>query len=364
MDFYRNLFRPIFFRFDPEWIHDRVMLLMKLVSRSRIVNNLTAHFLAKRHNMIAVRLFGLKFNSPLGIPAGFDKGAEAPLAYGAFGFGAAELGSITYQPQPGNPKPRLWRLPLDGGLVVNYGLNNFGTRDAVEKLKTARGQSYRKNLIGVSIARSTNIPEKETVNDYLKSFKLLAPFADYITLNVSCPNVVGYTSLQNKKFLNELLEKIQTFNQKKTKKPLFVKVGSDDLAKLLESVAVMVKYRVDAVIISNLLKGKRPKLQSPNRVKQGGVSGKPLEKQANRAIAAVYKKYGSKIKIIGVGGIFTPQDAYRKIKLGASLLQMFTGFIYGGPLTVSQINRELVHLLEKDGYKTLSEAVGKAGKKV
>lgn len=360
MDLYQKLFRPIFFRFDPEWIHDRVMLLMKLVSRSRLANNLTAYFLANHNPAITVKLFGLKFNSPIGIPAGFDKGVEAPLAYGAFGFGAAELGSITYQSQPGNPKPRLWRLPLDGGLVVNYGLNNKGAIDAVTKLKKAKTTSYRKNLLGVSIARSTNIPEIDTVNDYLKSFKLLAPLADYVTLNVSCPNVVGYTNLQNKKFLNELLEKIQSYNLRKTKKPLFVKVGSDDLAKLLESVAVMVKYRVDAVIISNLLKGKRPKLKSANRVKQGGVSGKPLEKQANRAIEAVYRKYGDKIKIIGVGGIFTARDAYRKIKLGASLLQLFTGFIYGGPLTVSKINRELSYLLEKDGYKTLSEAVGKA----
>lgn len=345
MDFYQNLIRPFFFAFDPEWIHSRVINYLSLVSVIKPLNDLVYKVLGYQNQKLERKLFGLTFPNPIGLSAGFDKNIEAPLAYSAFDFGFAELGSVTYRPQPGNSKPRLWRLIEDKGLVVYYGLNNPGAKVARTRLEKAQSKSWKRSPIGISIARSTAIPEAETTRDYFESFKLLAPVADYVTINVSCPNVVGYTELQNKKFLNSVLETVQNYNQQKTKKPIFVKVGSDDLDKLEQSVKVMIKYDVDAVIISNLLKGKRPKLKSHNLDKPGGISGKPLESQANKVISLIAQKYGQKIKIIGVGGVFNAVDAKKKLDLGASLVQLITGFVYGGPLTIRRINQELTTML-------------------
>ena len=338
---YEDVVRPIFFSFDPEWIHDRAMNFLSVISNFELANALAYKVAGYENKNLERKLFGLTFPNPIGLSAGFDKSIKAPLSYGALNFGFAEMGSVTFKPQSGNPRPRLWRLPEDKGLVVFYGLNNPGAVAARERLLKAQESGYKKSPIGISIARSTETTEEETVNDYFESFKLLAPVADFVTINVSCPNVAGYTELQNKKFLNGVLEKIQNYNLKKTKKPIFVKVGSDDLEKLEQSVKTMIKYDVQAVTISNLIKGKRPKLLSANADKKGGVSGKPLEKQANRAIKLIAEKYGKKIKIIGVGGVFSAEDAQKKLNLGASLIQLITGFIYNGPLSIREIAKGL-----------------------
>ena len=303
----------------------------------------------------------LTLPNPIGLAAGFDKHVSAPFAYPMLGFGFAELGSITYSEQPGNPLPRLWRLPKDKGLIVNYGLSNSG---AIKTTSPLSSLIYRAIPYGLSIAPTTGLEINEMADDYVKTLKQLHPFADYITLNVSCPNVAKCEMFAQISFIEELAHKVRlTMNEEKINKDIFIKIGPHHSeTELRRIVNACITNDFTGVIATNLIKiraGLKLLSDSVALDHPGGISGGPLQAESDAKISQIYRESQGKLAIIGVGGIFTAEDAYRKIKLGASAVQLITGFIYGGPLAIKKINSGLLELLARDGYKNISEAVGK-----
>ncbi|MEK7680449.1 MAG: quinone-dependent dihydroorotate dehydrogenase [Patescibacteria group bacterium] len=357
---YEKLIRPILFKTDPEKIHNFIIGILGFVSRIKFINSIIRKFLAIKNPVLNVRLGNIALENPVGLSAGFDKYFNAPLAYPMLGFGFAELGSITNAQQPGNPKPRLWRIPEDKGLIVYYGLANSGAENALSKM-----QMLNSHLIpyGISIAPSNGLGTIEMVEDCARSFLKLHSVADYITLNVSCPNVAGCEMFAQVSFIKDLLVKIRNLMQEKNiSKDVFIKIGPHFKEEELDQIVdCCVENKLTGIVISNLLKKRDGivfKSASEKLNYPGGISGKILQDKSNKIIRHVYKRAGSKLKIIGVGGIFNANDAYEKIKAGASAVQMITGFIYGGPLVIRKINSELAGLLKRDGFKNVGEAVG------
>ncbi|MCB9802641.1 quinone-dependent dihydroorotate dehydrogenase [Candidatus Nomurabacteria bacterium] len=356
--FYEKIIRPILFLFNPETIHNLTFSLLTIFNKSKSLNHLVFKFCNYTSPRLKQKLFGLYFRNPIGLTAGLDKNAKLSLVWGAFNFGWAQLGSVTYQAQTGNAKPRLWRLVKDKGLLVYYGLSNIGANAVAEKIKKDQAKFKKKGLWSISIAKSNEAALENAAADYEKSFQILEPYAEIITINLSCPNVANFCGLQEASLLEPILAKITEIN--KNHKPLWLKIGNDLNQKELDDLIYLVKkYKIDAIVATNLAKNReRLTLLSEHKNKPGGVSGQPIAEQANKIIAYLYKNSENKYKIIGVGGVFSGQDAYDKIKAGANLVQIGTGFIYGGPLSVKKINRELDQLLIKNNFKHLNQAVG------
>lgn len=354
---YKKIIRPILFKTDPEKIHHLVIHMLMVVSSFSPFYNIIKKFLFVDDPRLHVKIGNLELKNPVGLSAGFDKNITAPLAYPMLGFGFVELGSITNSAQPGNPKPRLWRLPQDSGLIVYYGLSNCGSVEAAKRIKTKLQK--RDIPFGVSIAVTTGLSEKEMADDYVRSFLDLYDLADYITLNVSCPNVAKCDVFAQVSFIEELLQKIMNivsaqggpvFSGKKIKKDIFIKIGPDmsyeDLDKVID---LCLKYEITGIVATNLIKNrswvKKFKSSTEQLNHPGGISGKHLQDRSNKIISHIRERAGDKLKIIGVGGIFTAEDAYDKMKAGADALQMITGFIYGGPFTIRKINKGLLKIL-------------------
>jgi dihydroorotate dehydrogenase len=350
--FYQRIIRPILFLIDPEKVHDFTLWGLSFFSKSKILNKLLKARLNYTSPRLRQKLFGLYFKNPVGLAAGLDKNGKAINVWSAMGFGWAQIGSITHQSQEGNPKPRLWRLPKDKGLVVYYGLANQGASKTAKQLKKKTG------LISASIAKSSEVAMEKAPNDYQASFEILSEYADIITLNFSCPNVKNFTGLQSKELLEPILKRIQSINTKQ--KPIWLKIGQDLSKDELDDIIYLAKqYKIDAIIASNLAKDKsRLKLKSKHQDKPGGISGKPTRDKSNEIIAYLYKNSEGKYKIVGTGGIFSGHDAYKKIKAGANLVQLITGLIYNGPTAINIINRQLENLIQHDNFKHISEAVG------
>ncbi len=348
---YKKIIRPILFKTDPERVHHFVIRLLGAISVLRPFFYLIKKFLFVEDSRLHVQIGNLHLKNPIGLSAGFDKDIIAPLAYSMLGFGFAELGSITNSAQPGNPKPRLWRIPDDKGLIVYYGLSSCGSLEASRRIK--KKLQKRDIPYGVSIAVTTGLKENEMTDDYIRSFLDLYEFADYITLNVSCPNVVKCDVFAQVSFIEELLQKIMNIvKERKIGIDIFIKIGPDmsytDLDKIID---LCVEYKITGIVATNLgkdrtwmkkLKSSEEKLDHP-----GGISGKHLQDRSNKIISHIRERAHDKLKIIGVGGIFTAEDVYDKMKAGADAVQMITGFIYGGPLTIRKINKELVKILEE-----------------
>ncbi|MBT4516676.1 MAG: quinone-dependent dihydroorotate dehydrogenase [Candidatus Komeilibacteria bacterium] len=350
--FYQKIIRPILFLIDPEKVHDFTLWGLSFFSRSKLLNKLLKSKLNYTSPRLRQKLFGLYFKNPIGLAAGLDKNGQAINTWSAMGFAWAQIGSITHQAQDGNPKPRLWRLPKDKGLVVYYGLCNQGAKKIVEQLKK------KNSLISASIAKTNNVSMDKAADDYQASFEILAEHVDIVTINLSCPNVDGFTGLQSKELLEPILDKIQSINTKH--RPIWLKIGQDLSKEQLDDIIYLSKkYKVDAIIASNLAKDKtKLNLKSSNKNKLGGISGKPTRDKSNKIIAYLYKYSEGKYKIIGTGGIFSGHDAYKKIKAGANLVQLITGLIYNGPTAVNIINKQLENLIQHDNFKHISEAVG------
>ncbi|MFA6423721.1 MAG: quinone-dependent dihydroorotate dehydrogenase [Candidatus Magasanikbacteria bacterium] len=359
---YEKIIRPILFKTDPEWIHNFVISGLSIVSSLPLVSNVIAKYFNVNDSSLITSVGKVKLNNPVGLAAGFDKNVTAPLAYNMLGFGYAELGSVTYSGQPGNPKPRLWRLPKDQSLIVYYGLYNIGAKNILEKMKKLKA---RKIPLGISIAPTTGLILSEMTADYLRSFEILYPYADFITLNVSCPNVAGCDLFAQISFIRELVSAINDFKKSKNiDLDIFVKIGPDmDNEQYDEILDICVANNVTAIIATNLIK-KRESIKSLSEPKilshPGGISGRLLRERSNEVIKHLYARANGRLKIIGLGGVFSAQDAYDKIKCGASAIQLITGFIYNGPWAMKNINKGLVELLKKDGYKNISEAVGRS----
>ena len=307
------------------------------------------------------KVAGINLTNPIGLAAGFDYEGKLTQILPAFSFGFQTVGTITNLAYEGNPKPRLGRLPKSKSLMVNKGFKNQGIRAIVKKLQKTQFETP----VGLSIGKTNSTKEmtqKEAVNDIVSAFKIAdssrVPFK-YYELNISCPNLLGKISFYPPENLRELLTAVSAL---KLKKPLFIKmpiIKMDEEVK--EMLNVIIKFSVAGVIFGNVQGNRKDKSLNQDEVKRfpvGNFSGKPTEQRSDELIALAYKKYGERLVIIGCGGVFNAKDAYRKIKLGATLVQLITGLIFEGPQLPAQINLELPELLKRDGFKNISEAIG------
>jgi len=353
---YKTILKRIFFKIDPEVIHDRMVSVGVFLGKYALIRRLVGLFFSYSNKSLEQKILGIKFKNPVGLGAGFDKDAVLTDILPYVGFGFVEVGSITGEACDGNPKPRLWRLENSRGLVVNYGLKNQGSE------KIAKRLASRKFLIpiGTSIAK-TNSPEtvidEAGINDYVKAFTKFVTIGDYFTINISCPNAFGGQPFCDGQRLDRLLDKL---DKNPTKKPIFLKVSPDLTRREIDKILVVAsRHGVDGFVCTNLTKNRiNKKIVDKIISKDGGISGKVVEDLANGLISYIYRKTNGKFVIIGLGGVFDAQDAYKKIKLGASLIQLITGMIFEGPQVISEINQGLVRLLEKDGFDNISQAVG------
>ena len=324
------------------------------LGRYRITRALTRAAFVYRHPMLEQTLAGIHFTNPIGLAAGFDKNAQLTATLPQVGFGFAEVGSITGEPCAGNAPPRLHRLPHSKSLLVYYGLKNDGARAITERLR----DKHFAIPIGMSIAKTNNRATCDTDNgiqDYAKAFSHVANLGAYTTINISCPNTFGGEPFTDPDRLERLLSRL---DQLPTTKPIFIKLAPDlDMDTLDSLIAVAEQHRVQGYICSNLTKNRNNPLIKDQVPTYGGLSGKVVEPLANKLLARVYQQAPGKI-IIGCGGVFSAEDAYKKIRLGASLVQLITGMIYQGPQLIGQINQGLVRLLKRDGYKNISQAIG------
>lgn len=365
---YTKIAKPIFFKIDPEKIHNIFLDAGRIMGKCRVMKKITSLLFNYKNEKLEQEYFGIKFRNPVGLSAGFDYNADLTTLLGDVGFGFESMGTVTNKYYEGNKKPRLGRLPKSKSLLVNKGFKSLGIEEVLNNRVKFKDEDFQ---VGISIG-ATNSPETSEactqIEDIINSFNFLVnhkhadKFAFY-ELNISCPNVVGSGTLAEPEPLKEILTKIREIN---FDKPLFVKFQLEiewELAK--ELVQIMIDHKVDAVIISNLLKKKdnfdfvKEEIDNiTNNNLKGNFSGKCTEDLSNDLISKVYSEFGDRVKIIGVGGIFSAEDAYEKIKRGASLVELITGMIYEGPQVIGSINAGLVEMLEKDGYSNISEAIG------
>jgi dihydroorotate dehydrogenase len=360
--FYRSLLRPLLFRLPPETAHE--LALNSLSFSPKLTKTLLGDRF-KRRPFGKLRRFGLTFSNPVGLAAGFDKNGIALESLAALGFGFIEAGTVTYQPQLGNERPRLFRLPLDKALINRAGFNNDGATAFAERVK----RSSLDCVLGVSIGKSKAVALEDAVADYLKSFDAVYPVADYVAVNVSSPNTPRLRELQQSEQLEALLQALQERNQILAEQPdghgplpLLVKLSPDlDRDELKSIVAVARRNNVAGLIATNTTTGRAPLKTRREEVEacgEGGLSGAPLRPRSTEVIATLYNMTDGSLPLIGVGGIFTAEDAWEMISAGASLLQVYTGFIYEGPAIASKINDGLRRIISSKGFVSLDEAVG------
>ena len=300
---------------------------------------------------------GIQFPSPIGLAGGFDKAARALWAWPALGFGFVEVGTVTALPQPGNPRPRVFRLPEDEALINRLGFNSPGAQAIAARLAAMRRSRPYPIPLGVNIGKSAAVPTEEALADHVFSLERLHPYADFLVVNVSSPNTPGLRGLQMRHALTPLLDGLSRRNQTLGAKPLFVKIAPDLRDAELEEVAEVLAGRAHGIVATNTTL-RRNGLRSAARTEAGGLSGRPLSADATHVIRALFRLTGGRVPIIGVGGVFTAEDAYAKIKAGATLVELYTGFVYGGPSTPRRILTGLEALLARDGFTTLPQAVG------
>jgi dihydroorotate dehydrogenase len=341
---YQSIIKPMLFKKDPEEVHHWVFRWIKKVHTWPIIPGILKSTFQVKSPKLEREVFGLKFPNPVGLAAGFDKDAKLFDELGSFGFGFIEIGTLTPKGQPGNEKPRLFRLPEDEALINRMGFNNEGVDAAVERLKKKKSNI----IIGGNIGKNTGIPAEQTDEDYLNVFKKLFDHVDYFVVNVSCPNVGNLTKLQEKEPLMKLMEKISNENQKhQNPKPLLLKIAPDLSEVELDDVIDIIKtLNLDGVVAANTSVDRSELKTSEKTLEEigfpGGLSGKPVGNKSTKTISYLYKYLGDKYPIIGVGGIHSAEDAIEKLNAGAKLIQIYTGFVYEGPGLVKSINKALL----------------------
>jgi len=343
---YKAIIRPIFFLFDPEKIHYFTFSLIRVLCKIPLFAGLFRGMYQINNKKLERTLFGLTFKNPVGLAAGFDKNAVLYNELANFGFGFIEIGTVTPKGQEGNPKKRLFRLKDDQGIINRMGFNNEGLKAAIEKLKENKGNV----IIGGNIGKNTQTSPENYTADYLECFEGLHPYADYFVLNVSCPNVGSHAKLNDKDYLVELITACQKLNNKFDKqKPILLKIAPDlNNTQLDEIIELVAETKIDGVIASNTSTTRANLKASPARLQEignGGVSGQPIKNQSTKVIQYLAEKSNKSFPIIGVGGIHSAQDALDKIKAGADLVQIYTGFIYEGPSLVKRINKAVLDSL-------------------
>ncbi|WP_312322299.1 quinone-dependent dihydroorotate dehydrogenase [Soonwooa sp.] len=336
---YKSIIRPILFKFDPEEVHHFTFSMLKNFGF------LTRLFLPKPivDKRLEREVFGLKFKNPVGLAAGFDKNAVLFNELADLGFGFVEIGTVTPKAQAGNPKKRLFRLIEDGGIINRMGFNNDGLDAAIEKLKTNKG----KIIIGGNIGKNTNTTPENYTQDYLDCFEGLHPHVDYFVLNVSCPNVGSHAKLEDVEYLRELITEVKKINVSKANpKPILLKIAPDlNNNQLDEIIDLIAETKIDGVIVSNTSINREGLKTSPeilSEIGNGGLSGKPIRERSTKMIKYLADKSNRAFPIVGVGGIHSTKDAMEKLDAGASLVQLYTGFIYEGPQLINDINAELL----------------------
>jgi len=341
-----QLLKPLLFQFDPENVHYFVTRNLKRFTKMPGGTALSKAVWGLDDSRLQKEVFGLKFNNPVGLAAGFDKNAELIAEMGALGFGFVEVGTVTPLPQPGNPKPRMFRLPEDNALINRMGFNNLGVDVAAERIA-----AYRKSLkpgetaliVGGNIGKNKVTPNVDAVSDYIKCFDRLSDVVDYFVVNVSSPNTPGLRELQEKEPLMHILNTLQQRNSKNgISRPILLKIAPDLTDSQLNDIADIVKQTSIAGIIATNTTISREGLTATFKDETGGLSGKPLTKRSTEVIAYLHKVSGGSFPIIGVGGIHSAEDALEKLQAGASLVQLYTGFIYEGPGLIKRINKKIL----------------------
>lgn len=341
---YKYILRPIFFSIDPERIHHLVFKLIKFSQSIPGIPFLTRLIYVTKNQKLEREVLGIKFPNPVGLAAGFDKDAKLYKELSNFGFGFIEIGTITPLAQPGNDKPRMFRLPEDQALINSMGFNNEGISGAIERLKNRP----KDLIIGGNIGKNKNTPNEQATSDYEKCFEALYAYVDYFVVNVSSPNTPNLRALQEKEPLKQLLQHLQSLNNNKPKqKPILLKIAPDLTNEQLDDIVeIVLDSKIAGVIASNTTISRANLKTSATRIEEigmGGLSGKPLTKRSTEVIAYLSKKSNKSFPIIGVGGIHSADDAIEKLNAGASLVQLYTGFIYEGPALIKAINKRIIN---------------------
>jgi dihydroorotate dehydrogenase len=359
---YRSFLRPLLFRLPPETAHELALHSLSIVGNSTFTGWVAPRY--RSQSFGELKRFGLNFPNPIGLAAGFDKDGIALPALSSLGFGFIEAGTLTFHAQPGNPRPRLFRLPKDKALINRAGFNNKGAAAFVQRLKQRPDC-----ILGVSIGKSKIALLEDAVDDYLASFEIVFPVADYVAINVSSPNTPQLRELQQTEQLSTLVKALQhkkseleKVSNRTTPLPLLVKLApdiqDDELGPIVETLLAL---KVDGVIATNTTISRsnlRTSVAEVDSCGSGGLSGLPLQNKSTRMIAELFKLTRGTLPIIGVGGIFNAEDAWEKICAGASLLQVYTGFIYEGPSIAKNINDGLLRIMEHAHIDHLDKAVG------
>ncbi len=344
-----SVLRPFLFNLDPEIAHD---LAIKSIKFNPFPGKM---FEVEDEHMLNIKLLGKNFPNPIGLAAGFDKSANAYNSLLKLGFGFVEVGTVTPLKQYGNPKPRIFRLEDDKALINRLGFNN----DGMESIKTRIKSNSKKGILGVNIG--PNKETKDQKNNFCLGLKFFFEIADYITVNISSPNTEGLRDFHDQKKLIDLLSTLNKIKKdNKTNVPLLLKISPDiNNSHIPEIADVAIKNNISAIILINTTNGNRDNLRSEMKKESGGLSGEPLDKISTNMIRKFYKELNSKIPIIGVGGVNSGKSAYEKIIAGASLLQIYTSFVYKGPSVAKDIKKELIQILKSEGIKNIKNAVGK-----
>ena len=335
---YKLFIRTILFWFDPEEVHYFSFSFIQFISKIPLVPKLLKSIYEVKDSRLEREVFGLKFKNPVGLAAGFDKDAKLYQELSNFGFGFIEIGTLTPKPQEGNPKKRLFRLKEDNAIINRMGFNNGGVDAAVLRLMKNNGV-----LIGGNIGKNKVTENENAVSDYLICFEALFDYVDYFVVNVSSPNTPNLRALQDKEPLTALLQTLQDKNlAKPQQKPILLKIAPDLTdEQLLDIISIVNDTKITGVIATNTTIS-REGLQSENKIETGGLSGKPLTKRSTEVIRFLAEKSNKAFPIIGVGGIHSAEDALEKLEAGASLVQLYTGFIYEGPKLVKEINTAIL----------------------
>lgn len=361
---YIKAVKPLLFKQKPDAVHARLLRAGSQLQSLRVVRSLVHVVWAYENSArLGQEVLGIRFRNPIGLSAGFDKNFELPLMLKSIGFGFMEGGSLTSKSCVGNPRPWFYRLPNTKSIVVYAGLANQGVAKIIERIKSYAPSTFANFPLNISVAKTNSqaaANETDAIADYIGSLSQIkkAAVGSMVTLNISCPNTYGGEPFTTPELLERLLRKV---DEVRMPQPLFIKMPADlawlDFDELL---AVAAKHQVAGITISNLAKDRgQAKLMDPlPETVKGGLSGKPTWDLSNNLIRQTYKKYHERFVIIGVGGVFSAEDAYTKIKLGATLVELITGMIFEGPQLIGQINQGVVALLKRDGYQTIGEAIG------
>ena len=346
---YKHILKPVLFRFNPETAHNMTMKALAFARHIPFSRSIIRAIYHRDSPSLEREVFGIHFPNPVGLAGGLDKNGELYNDLANFGFGFVEIGSLTPKPQDGNPKPRCWRVPEDRALINRFGINNKGVKNAVEHLKKVRPEV----IVAANISKNTSSINEDAAKDYETAFGLLYDFVDMFVVNVSCPNVVGLTSLQDITFLSDIVDRLLDLRMLyDTYKPILLKVSPDLAHEQLDDIVdYCLRSGIDGIVAGNTTRS-REGLNSISQeqieaIGNGGMSGAPVHHKNVELVRYINEKSGGKLPIIGVGGIMSPEDAKEMLDAGASLIEIYSGFIYEGPSLIKRILRYLENPVDK-----------------